>query len=85
MADYLSCVVDYDDSTVHPTVFETIHKEWGPCTVDRFASYWNAKLPRFNSRNWNPGSEAVDAFTCDWKNENNWWCPPPYLVFTMQG
>ena len=21
----------------------------------------------------------MDAFTCDWGNENNWWCPPPYL------
>ena len=27
-----------------------------------------------------PSSEAVDAFTVDWCNENNWWCPPPMLV-----
>ena len=27
-----------------------------------------------------PGSEAVDTFTCDWSMENNWWCPPIYLV-----
>jgi len=30
-------------------------------TVDRFASYYNAQLPRFNSHLCNPGSEAVDA------------------------
>ena len=22
----------------------------------------------------------VDAFTCDWSNECNWLCPPPYLL-----
>ena len=27
-----------------------------------------------------PGSEAVDTFTVDWRGENNWWCPPIYLV-----
>ena len=53
---------------------------WGPHTIDQFASYFNTQLPRFNSRFWNPGSEAVDAFTCDWQGENNWWCPPVYLV-----
>ena len=29
---------------------------------------------------WNPGSEAVDAFTVDWSGENNWWCPPIGLI-----
>lgn len=27
-----------------------------------------------------PGLEAVGTFTCDWSTENNWWCPPIYLV-----
>ena len=27
-----------------------------------------------------PGSEAVDAFTVNWSDENNWWCPPIGLV-----
>ena len=61
-------------------MFEELDRDWGPHTVDRFASYYNAHLPRFNSRFWNPGTEAVDAFTCDWHDEVNWWCPPPYLV-----
>ena len=29
-------------------------------------TYANTQLPRFNSRFWNPGSEGVDTFTCDW-------------------
>ena len=38
------------------------------------------RLPRFKSRFWNSGSEAVDAFTCNWSGENNWLCLPIYLV-----
>ena len=33
--------------------------------MDRFASYYNNKTPRFNSRCWNPGCEAIDTFTVD--------------------
>ena len=22
----------------------------------------------------------MNAFTCDWHDEVNWWCPPPYLI-----
>ena len=30
--------------------------------------------------NWNPGSEAEDAFTVDWADENNCLCPPVTLI-----
>ena len=38
------------------------------------------QLPRFFSRYWNPGSEAIDAFTVSWGGERCWWAPPPHLV-----
>ena len=79
-ADFLSRIVDKDDWSLHPDLFQILDAKWGPHTIDRFASYFNTQLPRFNSRFWNPGVEAVDAFTCDWKDENNWWCPPIYLI-----
>ena len=79
-ADYLSRIVDYDDWSLSQSTFKELDEHWGPHTVDRFASYYNTKLPRFNSRFWNPGSEAVDAFTCDWSEDNNWLCPPIYLI-----
>ena len=60
--------------------FKVLDQKWGPHNIDRFASFFNTQLPRFNSRYWNPGTEGVDAFTCDWQGENNWWCPPVYLV-----
>ena len=79
-ADYFSRVVDYDDWMLNPIVFHELDIMWGPHTIDRFADVHNRQLERFNSRYWSPGTEAVDTFTCDWGNDNNWWCPPLYLI-----
>jgi len=65
---------------LNPSIFSLLDALWGPHSVDRFANPSNAQLERFNSRFWSPGSEAVDAFTCTWAGENNWWCPPVYLI-----
>ena len=80
LADFISHIQDFDDWQLHPGVFSWLNNKWGPCTVDRFASFYNTQLPRFNSCFCNPGSEAVDSFTCDWAGEMNWWCPPVYLI-----
>ena len=45
---------------------------WGPHTVDKFATPYNAQVKRFNSHYPCPGSEAVDAFPVNWFGENNW-------------
>ena len=57
-----------------------LETNWGSHTIDRFADYLNTKLPRFNSKYWNPGSESIDAFICDWEHENNYLCPPIPLI-----
>ena len=79
-ADYLSRIIDYDDWQLNPSVFSALYKHWDPHSVDRFASFHNCQMPRFNSRCWNPGFEAVDAFAVNWSGENNWLCPPIGLV-----
>ena len=79
-ADQLSRIIDYDDWMLNPFMFAELDAIWGPHTVDRFASFNNCQVPRFNSRCWNPGSEAVDAFTVHWAGENNWLCPPIALI-----
>ena len=71
-ADLLCRIVDFDDWMLNPEVFMHLDKAWGPHTVERFARFQNCQLPRFNSRCWNPDSEAVDAFTVDWRGEVNW-------------
>ena len=70
-ADYYSSIIDHDDYMLNPSIFVWLDSLWGPHSVDRFASPANAHTDRFNSRFWAPGSEAVDAFTCDWGDDNN--------------
>ena len=83
-ADYLSRIVDYDDWGITTEIFRYLDKNFGPHTIDRFANDENAKVARSNSRFWNPGSKAVDAFTQDWGNdENNLLVPPVYLVLKV--
>ena len=48
--------------------------------IDCFACFYNAKLPRFFSRFWNPGAEAIDAFAQDWSGENVLLVPPVTLI-----
>ena len=73
-ADYISRIVDYDNWSIDTAIFAQLDARWGLHTVDRFASCYNTQLPHFNCRFWNPASKAVDAFTCDWRDENNWMC-----------
>ena len=80
LADYFSRIIDYDDWYIDQAVYKMLDTTWGPHTVNRFATAYNAQVQRFNSRFACPGSEAVDAFTVDWSKEKNWWCPPPMLV-----
>ena len=79
-SDYLSKMYDDNDWGISDTLFCYLETNWGPHTIDRFANYLNTKLPRFNSRYWNPGSESIDAFICDWEHENNYLCPPIPLI-----
>ena len=80
IADELSKHVDYDDWITSISFFRELDADWGPYTIDRFASSKNAKTQRYNSLFWNPGCEAVDAFTQDWSGENNWLVPPVFLI-----
>jgi hypothetical protein len=73
-------MIDHEDWGVSNEFFSFIDDLWGAHSIDRFASIMNRKTERFNSLFWNPGSEAVDAFTQNWHGENTWLIPPIYLV-----
>ena len=79
-SDYLSKIVDYGDWRISDAFFQYLQWLWGPFSVDRFANYQNAKLTRFNSKFWNPNSEAVNCFSVSWTGENNYLVPPVHLV-----
>ena len=84
-ADRFSKVVNIDDYSVHDDVFIHLDRLWGPQSIDRFASSYNAKLPRFNSRFLQSGTEAIDAFSQDWSCDNNWIVPPTTVVGKVLG
>ena len=79
-ADLLSRFIDRDDWSVNPSVFRVIDAKWGRHTIDQFAAYYNAQLPKFNSKFACPGCNGVDALAQDWSGENNWICPPIGLI-----
>ena len=79
-ADYISRLIDHEDWEVSGKFFDLMNGLWDPFTIDRFANFNNKKLNRYNSLYWNPGSEAIDAFSQNWQFENNWLVPPVFSV-----
>ena len=79
-ADTLSRCHDSDDWEVKDHIFKQIDSVWGPHTCDRFATDYNAKCSKFNSRWWCPNTNGVDAFKQFWGDDNNWLVPPPRLI-----
>jgi hypothetical protein len=78
--DGLSRMVDVNDWTLKPQLWQII-SAWAPgLQVDRFADSLNAKLPRWNSRFREPGGEAVDSLVQDWRGVRNYACPPLSMI-----
>ncbi|XP_071123754.1 uncharacterized protein [Mytilus edulis] len=80
-ADLLSRIIDIDDWGISPEYFQFLDDLLGPHTFDRFANMDNYKVDKFSSLYWNPGSSAVDAFSCHWALENNLLVPPVSLIY----
>ena len=76
IADRVSKIIDPDDWEITEEFLHFLEHRWGNFTVDRFANFDNAKCERFNSKYVVPGTEAVDAFTQDWRFERNLIVPP---------
>jgi hypothetical protein len=79
-ADEISKFRSTDEWQVTGAFFEFLDKMWGPHDIDRFATYLNRKVKRFNSKFVDFETEAVDTFTQCWGKCNNWLVPPVRLV-----
>jgi hypothetical protein len=81
-ADRLSRETDNSDWQLATRVFRYYDKIWGPHSIDRFASFANKQLPRYNAK-WRDGqAEAVDSIHLadrKWRQETNW-CNPPWSL-----
>ena len=79
-ADYISRLIDFDDWQITPEFFLRLEELWGPHTVDCFANFYTAKLPRFFSRFWNPETSGVECFVQNLESENCLVVPPVSLI-----
>jgi hypothetical protein len=79
-SDYFSRIPNKGEWVLHPDLAAVWMRQFGRCTVDRFADWESAQLPRFNSPYPCRGSEAVDAFTVSWEGERSWVNPPWRLI-----
>ena len=79
-ADSLSRMADRGDWRLQRRAFLQLDRDWGPHTVDRFATARNRQLPRYNSAWADPQTAGIDAFAqLDWKQQHNW-CNPPWAL-----
>jgi hypothetical protein len=79
-ADKLSRHLESDDRQLDPSVFHEMDTQFGPHTIDRFASALNPLLPRYNANWLDPACEAVDSLhlaDSSWREGSNW-CNPPW-------
>ena len=76
IASFYSKIIDPDDWVITDSFFEHLDELWGPFTINWFASYNNTKVELFNSKFIVPDTEGVDAFTQDWRFDNNLLVPP---------
>lgn len=82
-SDYLSRILDFDDWGISFVLLDMIQQRFGQLQVDWFASNYNAKLPKFYSRFWNPSSSGVDAFVEFWGNEFGLFVPPITVIYRV--
>lgn len=80
LADALSKLEDGDDWMLNPQVFRQLDQQWGPCSVDLFASHTNHQVPKYFSRLYTPDTSGVNAFAQDWGKWGIAWCNPPFKL-----
>lgn len=65
---------------LNPEAFTQITNEFGPFSIDFFATRLHKKCPRYFSRLPDPEVEAVDVFTKSWKKEYFYGFPPFSII-----
>ena len=73
----------FDDNTewtLYSNVFVNIEKQFGPLSIDLFASRLNAKHSNYVSWKPDPYAQFIDAFSRSWNNYNNFYAFPPFSI-----
>lgn len=81
LADKASRV--FDDNTewsLDSSVYDQVLQEFGPFSIDLFASRLNTKHSMYVSWKPDPSALFIDAFTRDWSSYGNFYAFPPFSV-----
>ena len=79
-ADRLSREVDSTDWSLAPAAFLRLDAQYGPHSVDLFATELNTRCIRFYSKDLTPGGLGANAMLSSWEGENAWANPPFNLI-----
>ena len=79
-ADRLSREVDSTDWSLAPAAFRRLDGQYGPHSVDLFATECNTRCIPFYSKDLTPGALGADAMLFPWVGENAWANPPFHLM-----
>lgn len=80
-ADQLSRLNSQYEWEIHQELFNFLDTQWGPHTIDRFASLTTTKCVKYNSLYLDHKCWGVDALVqSDWSTENNYVNPPVRLL-----
>lgn len=74
---------DSSDWSLQDRCWRAVESEWGPHSVDLFASALNSKCRRYASWGYDAKATWVDAFSRSWRRENPFVHPPLKLIFRV--
>ena len=77
-ADQLSRDFDRSDWMLHPALFRSLDRLWGPHSIDRMATFATRQVPRYESRHRDVQSLRADTFSARWEPGENSWVNPPF-------
>lgn len=79
-ADRLSRENDSTDWSLRHQTWTELEQEYGPHSVDLFATDVHKRCPRFYARHACPGALGVNALRHEWAGENAWANPPFHMM-----
>ena len=71
---------DCSDWRLHPSVFFQLQDQFGPFSIDLFASQTNSQLPTYCSWKPDPTAIAIDALSISWRDHHPYLFPPFALL-----
>jgi hypothetical protein len=76
-------MIHLTDFALKATIFQRADRAFGPHSIDLFANFQDRQIARFCSREPQPETQFIDAFSLSWVRENGWANPPFSMIFRV--